>query len=197
LRRAPGSWERFRLTGPTRPTFSDPSRANAPEGFLFFPPRAARNRRCPALPGRETRIPAWLAKQSAGPAGGNGATRLRRGPPMAGRAHHGPLWRRAIFESAATYSFCNFCEMPVVKSSVTPRFRMSKVRILPGSQACRPRSSEAEHRSPKGQYSLDRSPAVISLMSVRVVKMAVLRLGNDDRKVTSAFTCSPGALCWW
>jgi hypothetical protein len=77
-------------------------------------PSARGSRSTPASAGTGDPDPGTLASfdasiRSAGPAGGNGAS-ASRGPPMAGRMK-GPLWRRAMRESAATTMCFSLCRM--------------------------------------------------------------------------------------
>ncbi len=95
----------------------EPSRATAPEGFLFsragFVQRSENGR-----PGSRGSRERSRASKSAGPAGGNGAS--DRGPPMAGRTNKGLLRWRAIFESATTIFVLQFLKSAsVVKSADT------------------------------------------------------------------------------
>jgi hypothetical protein len=80
--RAPGSREIFRLVE-TKFDWIEPSRAAAPEGFLFSTPPP--NRLTPAEAGRETRIPGPGLAQKRGARRRERRAIVSRGPPMAER----------------------------------------------------------------------------------------------------------------
>jgi len=79
-----------------------------------------------------------------------GTARDNRGPPMAGRTKKkGSLRRRAMVESAATDSFCNFC-----RNSRGTQFQVVKTA-----------DTSSVKRRPLGQSAIERSPG--SLRSLR------------------------------